>query len=357
VSREPEPTPKASVSIDLTLSAIPAEFTTPALAYETDGSVLLWSSGAPGGPEQRAAHLWFWAPGSGQPTRAFVNPNLDSSLTVIRSDGMGQYAFVEQNSRLYGPAGWRLWYLRQAGGEPELIDEGDVEAGLLPFPTMTEERVVWAVLHESERGVQSQLLEWRVDDGKRTILLAANAKDREYLYPSVLGTSLAYTTIDANAARTRLSSAVWLYDLSDHTNEPVKVSGDSDAFMGVLGDGIVVWQSPSLDNPFNGGTLVLHHLDDGTTEPINVGGPVTWHTVGRRFVIGQTEDVSHLYGYDLQTSARVLLDTADTGPPGTREAVDARPRVGGDLLVFVRGSDNQNTDLILEWAQLPTTSE
>lgn len=348
-SSRPSPGPQS-----LNIAEIPTQFTTPALAYESDGVVLLWSSSAPSDPENPAADLWIWRPGGGDPQKVFNNPNRGSSLPIIRGDGAGHYAFVEQNATLYGPAGWRLWYLREPGAGPVLLDKGDVEAGLLPFPAMNGERVVWTALHLTDHGVQSQLLQWSVNGGDPVVLDAVSAEQREFLHPSVYGHRLAYTTIDVNSARTGLTSAVWMRELSDPRSEAEKVSGEEGAFMGVLGQDVLVWQSPTFDNPFNGGTLVLYDLGDGTSEAIGSGGaPVTWHTVGSRFVVGETEDVTLVEGYDLVDRTVVLLDRADVGAPGTREAVDVRPRVAGNLLVFVRGSDNSDTELILKWANLP----
>jgi hypothetical protein len=353
-SPSPTATAEPSLSISLDIREIPPKYTTPALAYETDGAVLLWSSGTPGSAEHPAADLWVWKPGHGHPRRVFANPHADSSLSIIRGDGAGHYAFVEQNPTLYGPTGWRLWYLRAEGTDPVLVDRGDVDGGLLPFPAMDKERLVWTVLHRTPDGVQSQILEWRYGESKPIVLDAADAREREYLYPSLAGGSLAYTTIDVNADRTALSSAVWLRDLSLPLISAEKLSGDEDAFMGVIGPGVVVWQSPLSDkNPFNGGDLVAYDLDTGETEEIGVGGPVTWHTVGNRLVVGETENVSSLYGYDLLTGARVLLDEASEGPPGTREEVDVRPRVNGDILAFVQGSDFADRELSLMWAALP----
>lgn len=343
--------------LQLAINDIPTRFTTPALAYETDGQALFWSSGVSDGPTAPAADLWVYSPGSGEPTRVFANPNRDSSLIIIRGDGSGHYAFVEQNERLYGSAGWRLWYLAAPNEQPELIDEGDVEEGLLPFMALSADRIVWAILHQTDAGVMSQLIELDLATGRRSVLQEADAVNREFLYPSLRGDQLAFTTIDANAARTALSSAVWLMDLSDQRAGARQISpSGSDAFMGVIGPGIVVWQTPALDNPFNGGRLVLYDVATGETISLGIGGSmVTWHTVGDRFVVAETEDITvkGLFVYDLATRMRRLADEESSGPEGTREAVDHRPRVSGDLLVFVRGSDVVDTELVLKWAELP----
>ena len=52
-------------------------------------------------------------------------------------------------------------------------------------------------------------------------------------------------------------------------------------------------------------------------------------------------------------SVIVFVGVGCDAQEGEREAVDVRPRVAADLLVFVRGSDFPEVDLILKWAALP----
>lgn len=334
---------------------IPTRFTTPALAYETDGHALLWSSGAPGGPDSAAANLWAFTPAMGQPQEIFANSQRDSSLPVIRGDGHGDYAFVEQNQSASGLGTWNLWYSVRSGQSPELIDESDVEEGLLPFLALTGDRLVWSVLHETAQGVMSQLIELNFKSGERSVLQEADARGREFLYPTLSGSSLVFTTIDANESRTALASAVWLWDLADTSRVPQRLNPEaSNAFLGVIGPDVVVWESPTRGSPFNGGGLILFDIRTGKAEPILVGsGTTTWHSIGSRFVVAESESLTELYVYDLATHSQRLVEKLPPGSPGQREAVDVRPRVAGDLLAFVRGSDSPTAELVLKWAELP----
>lgn len=359
----PSVSASATVAQPVVIREIPAQFTTPALAYETDGRAVFWSSGAPAGANATAADLWAMLPTEAEPEKIFTNPRRDSSLPIIRGDGAGHYAFVEQNQAAYGAAGWRLWYLSQAGGSPELVDQGDVDEGLLPFPALTGDRLIWSALHQTKDGVMSQLIEQQLSGGElsgggRTILHGADARAREYLFPSIRGSLLVFTTIDPNPERTALISRVWLQDLSRGGGSVTQLSTEgTDAFMGVLGPDIVVWQDPALPSPFNGGHLVLFDLNTRTPRTLKLGrGLTTWQTVSERYIVAESEDLTEVAVYDLQTESQQVIDRASEGGEGTRQGVDVRPRVAGNLVVFVRGSDDPTVELILKWATLPGAS-
>jgi hypothetical protein len=347
--------PSAETAGDIRVHEIPQRFTTPALAYETDGRAIFWSSGAGGGENATAADLWEFVPGQRSPQKVFANPRRDSSLPLLRGDGQGHYVFVEQNARLYGDAGWRLWYL-DPPHDPVLLDKSDVDEGLLPFPSLTSDSIVWAVLHTTNHGVMSQLIEQSQPRETPRLLAEADAKQREFLFPSLAGSRLAYTTIDANSDRTKLSSSVWLWDVSG-AGQPHRLNPEGDdAFCGVLGSGVVVWQAPALETPFNGGDVELYDLGTNSTERIlSASRMTTWQTVGNRFVVAESENIGEVRAYDLLTRTEFQIDHTPRAAEGERDAIDVRPRVAGDLLIFIRGSDNPDKHLSLRWVQLPGT--
>lgn len=342
-------------AFSLVVHEIPGHYTTPALAFDTDGTTLFWTRGAAIDSEQ-AADIWVFELGAAEPIIAFDNPRPDSSIYLVRGDGQGALAFVEQNERQFGLAASHLWYLSAPGKEPQLIDKGDVDGRPLPAIALTPDRLLWTDLHHTDRGVMSQLLELDLKTGARRVLQEVDANLSEVLFPSVSGDTVVYTRIDANEARTKLTSSTWMLDLSDRDVAAVQLSPQgSSAFMGVISGDTVVWQSPGLANPFNGGDhLVVHDLGSGEERSIDFGfGLVRAHSVGPRFVTAETDDVTRVSLYDLSTGDLREADATGTGNVPPREAIDVRPRLAGDLLVFVRASEILGSPLSLRWAELP----
>lgn len=355
VSLSPPPSASASASLDLRIRNIPRRFTTPALAYTSDGQALLWSSGAPDA-RAGAAYLWRYLPGAAEPERIFANPLRDSELAVIGGDGDGHYAFVEQNYEAFPPAGWRLWSLPNPGEAPVLVDEGDVPEGLIPFFAINGDRLVWTVLHETPSGVQSQLWMAGLTGTDPVLLLAADATQIEYLFPSLDGDRLVYSTLTTNAQGNDARADVHLLDLADANPTPLRLNGQTEAFMGVVRGDIVVWQRPTSGSPLNGGRLIRHSLSNGNRREVQLSaeeGVLNYHSVGNRFVAADSELLTRLYIYDLEMDRSVLVEDLGNAPEGFRPAVNVRPWVAGDLLAFVRGSDSADVALTLRWAELP----
>lgn len=303
-----------------------------------------------------APDLWRYTPGDNEPELLFANPERDSVLALVEGDGTGAYAFVEQNTRTLGAGGWRLWYLAAGSETTAFVDEGDVADGLLPFFALSEDRIVWAVLHQQGDEVESQLIEMRLPDGEPRVLVTLPAVDAQVLYPSLDGDRLVYSVMTVNTEGTALTSEVFLIDLSAAPESGETLSAGDNAFMPVIHGDWVVWQRPLLDSPLNGGELIAYSLRSGERHEIVLdapGTPLNYHTVGNRYVAAESEVVDRLYLYDLHDRQTVLIEDLGDAPEGERQAVDVRPRVAEDLLVFVRGSDFANVDLILKWAALP----
>jgi hypothetical protein len=117
-----------------------------------------------------------------------------------------------------------------------------------------------------------------------------------------------------------------------------------------------VWQAPALETPFNGGDVELYDLGTNSTERIlSASRMTTWQTVGNRFVVAESENIGEVRAYDLLTRTEFQIDHTPRAAEGERDAIDVRPRVAGDLLIFIRGSDNPDKHLSLRWVQLPGT--
>jgi hypothetical protein len=353
--------PSGAIDLALEFSSIDQQYTTPAMAYTTDGTALLWSSGAPNGADAPgAANLWRYEPGGEPPAPIFLNPNPDSNLIVIDGDGSGAYAFVEQSDRLYQPAGWRLWYMADGLSPAVVIDEGDVADGVLPFFTLDRERLIWTVVHETGDGVESQLLMVELSSMTETLLASAEAVTRELLFPSAAGDDLVYSTITiepTGAAR----SDVFLLDLAD-TEAPPRQLNTEPAMHAVIDGDTVVWQQPSGElHPLNGGPLVSYSLASGTSRQLAFPADddlVIDQSVAGRYLTAEAAlgPYMKLYLYDLEDDRAILVDDLGDGPLTEDSTVSVRPVVGGNLMVFVRGH-GQGENLELKWARLPADED
>jgi hypothetical protein len=363
-STEPSPStqPSGIVELALEFSSIDQTFTTPALAYTTDGSSLLWSSGAPNGADASgAANLWRYVPNGGAPTPIFLNPNLDSNLTIIDGDGADGYAFVEQSDRLYQPGGWRLWYMAGQESPPVAVDEGDVADGVLPFFTLDRERLIWSVIHETERGIESQLLMVDLSSMGETLLASAPAETQELLFPSSVGDNLVYSTITVAPGGFDVTTDVFLIDLADPAAAPRQLNTEPASHAVIDGD-TVVWQQPNGDlHPLNGGPLVSYSLATGQSHQLAFPAAqdlVIDQTISGRYLTAEAAlgPYMKLYLYDLLENRPILVDDLGDEPLSESSTVDVRPVVGGRFLVFVRGN-GQGEDLELMWAELPADHE
>ena len=325
---------------------IPTADTTPLQDVKTDGSVIFWSTGVNADPDT-APDLWAASPG-GTPERIFANPNRDSSLLPIGGSD-GHYAFVESNARLYGSTGWRLWYLDGAGATPIQLDASD-GAGPLPLLAMTTNQIVWAVIHGPASDRSSELLAANLPDLSKRVVEHASASKLQYVFPSVLGSELAFGVEDLVAG----TEHVDLLDLGTAGATARQLDTSGDATMPVLTTDSVLWKEAS--NIYSSGQLVRDRLPDGPPTELAFGtwSGVLYPSAGHRFATAWGVDSTQFYVLDLTTNQAVLLE----GFPSTGPLNDVRPAVVGDLLVWSRGvstldaQGNPTQPLELNWARL-----
>ena len=347
------PSPSLAVDLNsmpaadvLAQGTIPTADTTPLQDVKTDGSVIFWSTGVNAAPDT-APDLWATLPGAA-PKRIFANPNRDSSLLPIVGSG-GRYAFVESNPRIYGPNGWRLWYLDHPGATPVQLDASDGPSSL-PLLAMTTDQIVWAVIHGPASDSSSELLAATLPDLKKRTVERSPSTKLQYVFPSLLGSELAFGVEDPLTG----AEHVDLLDLATTGVPARQLDTSGGATMPVLTGDSVLWKEGA--NIFSSGQLVRDLLPDGPTTELAFGtwSGVLYPSAGRRFVTAWGWDTTQFYVLDLTTNQAILLE----GFPSTGPLNDVRPYIAGDLLVWSRGVSTLDAQggptqpLELNWARL-----
>lgn len=319
----------------------------------TDGDQVVYSSGAADGPDaEYAPDLYSYEPGDPDAHVVFANPDRDSNLFPVSADGR-HFAFVESNARLYGQAGWGLWYFNTEHGQPVLIDstEGDAE---VPSPppaiSISGDRMVWHAFHQTPDGPRSELLMVELPDGEPTVLASSDPETGEqYWFPDLDGDRIVYGVADYSGGDTAVPLYVYLLDVSLPGQAPRRLDDSGRATTPAINGDDVVWKEAA--NVFEWGSVVHYSLADGTEEQLQFGSQpsLNYPTVGDRFVGAWGRDDKQLVIYDLEQGRSDLIGEA-LAP--TSLGAMARPYISGDLLAWV-SIDGLSEDLHLNWAQLP----
>lgn len=326
-------------------------YTTPLLDAKTDGRRLIWSSGANHGAPDAASDLFVVEPGSATAPRvAFDNPSRDSLLINLVGNG-GSIVFVEQNVRLYGDAGWRLWLLNPDQPTPLAIDTSDSAPGAgspLPFPSMNGTDVVWTAVHKIGGGLRYELLDYSIPAGRTRVIASASATTTEYWFPSLAQDgALVYATVEPHTAGPEFH--IYLTSLAGARATRLDPSGGvtTPAFNG----SVVLWKRVA-ENVFEAGGLELYDLATGSVTPIQVGRQmaVNYPSVDARYGAVWGNDAKDFEIVDLASARSVVVQRwNETYPFGI-----VRPQIAGDLMVYVIGPDDPAAgDLRLCWARLP----
>ncbi|MGC8633801.1 MAG: hypothetical protein ACP5VP_03930 [Candidatus Limnocylindrales bacterium] len=326
-------------------------YTTPLLDAKTDGRRLIWSSGAHEAAPDTAPDLVVWEPGSAAaPQVVFSNPNRDSNVFNFVGNG-GSIAFVEQNPRRYGEAGWRLWLLRAEHPTPLAIDASEEVVGTppppLPFPTLNGSDLVWSTVHRVAGRLRYELLDYSIVTGRRRVLASASVTATEYWFPSLAADgALVYGTVEHHAAR--LAFHVYLTNLAGA--RPTRLDPSGEVAAPAFNGSVVLWKRIA-QNVFEPGNLERYDLATRSVTPIWFGRQlgVNYPSVGDRYGAVWGNDATDFEIVDLARAQPVLVQRwSETYPYGV-----VRPQIAGDLMAYLVGPDDPRGHLWLCWARLP----
>ncbi|MGI8872086.1 MAG: hypothetical protein ACR2KI_05755, partial [Candidatus Limnocylindria bacterium] len=318
----------------------------------TNGSVIVWSAGTIGTPSDGPwPDLMSFDPNTRLVERIFVNRNRDSRLMPIALGG-GHVAFTELNPRLYGPSGWRLWYVASRGAPAMLLDRSDPPGGVegpIPFAAVDGTRVAWATFHATPAGRRAEIRMASLPSLAQRVLLSADEQRTEYWFPGLDGARLVFSTVEYNANRTADARHVYLLDLSQPAGRPMRLDSTGDAAAPAIHGDDVVWKRSN--NELNWGSLVLHSLTTGRDLALDFGDQsqlLGEPSIGNRYVAAEASDYHTLRLYDLTTRSAIVVDTwPERGAEGA-----FGPHVAGDLLVFAHGVAEVGGRGELRWARL-----
>ncbi len=327
---------------------IDQKFTTPALEYRSTGTYLIWSSGARVSPNADVAPDLFGSEPNGPVTLLYDNPNRDSRLDLIGGDA-GRIVFVEGNERLFGPGGWKMWYLADPAAEAQEITEG---SGSLPFFDISGTRLVWTVMTGDPTMSQLWLLD--LQRMERRLLRSADAALTQYWFPAIDGNRLVYGTLELSADGEGEERHIYLLDL-EGDDIPRRLDRSGTAAEPDIRLDTVVWKESSrAESHLVGGQLVRCSLATGEIARLRLdpSGPrYTFPSLGDRYVAAWSDSDRALYLGDLETGTPVEI--LDLGPTSEdpHDNVGLTADLKGGLLAFMFGP--ATGPLELRWIVLP----
>lgn len=345
VSIAPEPGP---VSFDI--QTIDPQYTTPLLETATDGTSIIWSSGAQIGPNAAyAPDLYYYTPGGPEPRVVFESANRDANLIPIKASH-SQFAFAESLPAEGGLSlTWRAWHMAGPDSEPVLIDEADgpgAAAGPIPFFDIDNTRVVWTAFHGADPEQESQILLREHESGETMVLRSASAAEEQFWFVDLDADRLVYGTVEFPSSGPE-ERHVYLLDLGDPTARPQRLDESGLAAMPQIAGDVVVWKETDPEfHLLNAGTLVTYSLASEEIQPVDFGTPgLNYPSLGDRFVAAWIQDATVFNVYDLRAAQPVeVLRFPRIGD----EAV-VRPTIAGSLLVFSHVPADAGA-LELQWA-------
>ncbi len=354
-SPAPVASPSSPAAIEspwLQSGTLDQQFTTPALDYHSTGTYLVWSSGARADPGANVAPDLFGSEPGGPVSLLYDNPNRDSRLELVGGEDR-RIVFVEDNLRVFGPGGWKMWYLATPGVTPELIDEG---SGSLPFFDLSGARLVWTVM--GGEPTESQLWLLDLETMQRRLLLSADAALTQYWFPSIDGNLVVYGTLELAPDGQSEERHIYLLDVDgDMTPRRLDASqaasGLGPSEPDIHGD-TVVWKESTLQESFVvHGRLVRYSLRTGEMEPLTLdpSGPrYTFPTIGNRYVAAWSDNDRALYLADLETGTPLKIVDLGLIEEDPYDNVGLIVDLVGDLLAYRYGP--ANGDLELRWIVL-----
>lgn len=359
----PEPTadatprtqPLGDLGQQLEMHALDLAWTSPLLEFISDGTSIVYSSGAADGPDgDTAPDVWRYTPGETSPQLVWSNPQRARQIIRIAGDA-GTLSWVDMDA--LGRPDWNLWLLPRDRTEPVLLDAhpgDDAVSSLVPSIAVSEDIVAWTAFDEGAEGAVSQLLVARAPSWQPQLFLERDVDDAELWLPSILGNALAFTEVRYAADHATDERFVYLADPTDPSSlRRLDDSGRATMPL-VLPGGDVVWKETDPGfNMFNWGKLVRWNHESGTTEPLTTRWQeyVNYPSVGERFLAAWGSDSLTFAVYDAELAVWRLVDRY----PLEQHVAVPRVHVGGPLMawVVINTRESDLTPPQLYWAYLP----
>ncbi len=325
-----------ALAAELDIGQLDPALTEPLLAYASDGTAVLFSSGVAGDAAPDAApDLWRFRPDiDAEPQLLWRNPERDHSIVGISGD-VGTVAFTEMP--ITGERAWNLWLIPEPDAAPILLDThpaNEEVSSLVPSLAVSEGSLAWTAFDIGATGPVSQLVIARAPEWRPVVLQERAAREAELWMPSIRAGQVAYTEVRYSADRSTDERYVYLLDLADARASPRRLDASGRATMPLLGSGFVLWKEADPGaSMFNWGTMHRHDLASGETRPLTTRPQeyVNYPSLGYRFAAWAGADSFAFAVHDLELGIPRLIQRH----PVQSETNVLRPVVAGDLLVWL----------------------
>lgn len=361
VAGRPSATPRATPESTPEVRGITAERAPvpgPIGSVVTDGIYIGWSGGDPDGI--RDPDFYRWRIGSDDIELVYHNPRLNRGISLPAMDG-DHVVFSESGAPDEFIVTWNLVYVAHPGAKAVNLEHARrpmQSPGLVPQPTISGERLVYAVQKIRGRRATSSLVEIDLRSMKRTVLAKNNFDNVEYWYPSLDGNRLVYGTVEYANDKVDGERHVYLLDLGMPGSKPQRLDTDGEASQPSIYGDTVVWKSaPRSFNANNWGQVIRYSISTGKTEWLDYLGEKTGYflmfpRVGPRFVAAEPSDWTKLAVWDLETGTQITVD--ELSPTG--DAGFLRPSLGRDVFVWVAATDFTGSHSQIHFVRLPPPS-
>jgi len=334
------------------------ELTAEIYAFASDGSAVVFSSGAaPDAAPEAAPDLWRIVPApSSRPELVWRNPHRDHLLVNVGGD-LGTIGFVDIPTT--GERAWTLWLVPRPGEPAIVLDEhpGDDEvSSLVPSFSIYERQIVWTAFDRGPDGPVSQLLYAREPGWKPEVLLERPAAEAELWLPSLYGSHVAFTEVRYANDRSSDERAVYHMHVADPAGAR-RLDASGHATMPILTSDAVLWKEAQEGfNMFNWGRMYRFDLASERVTTVDTWPQpwVNYPSAGERFAAWWGSDSFQFGVYDLVRLRPRLIQRLPVGS----DAGILRPHISGDLLAWLEFDETEGTGGgELRYAWLPSAAD